>query len=199
MDHGLLPETHLGLRRVYVHIHFRSRHLNKKQNYWIHRRRQNVAIGFDDPVLNETVANQPPIHEDENRITIELLNFRLRHKAMQPHFAEIVWRGHSCPRVRSELTGGPPSADFEDEVSWTRVSAPTSPRWRLRQTDTLQRLHCRERNQLIKGLASKYLVHALAMAGYGRRHQQRIRRRVQLEMLFRMRQRIVGYERRDMG
>ena len=41
------------------------------------------------------------------------------------------------------------------------------------------------------------LVHTLAMTGHGRGHQQGIGRRVQLEMLLRMRQRVVGYERND--
>ena len=37
------------------------------------------------------------------------------------------------------------------------------------------------------------------MIGHWRRHQQGIRRRVQFEMLLRMRQRIVGYQRSDVG
>ena len=69
----------------------------------------------------------------------------------------------------------------------------------MRQSDTLQWLHRRQRDQLLKGLASKHLVDALAMAGHGRRHQQGIGGGVQFEMLLRMRQRVMGYERCDVG
>jgi hypothetical protein len=81
------------------------------------------------------------------------------------------------------------------DVSRSLRSPP--PRRRLRQADAFQWLHRRQRNQLVQGLAPKHLVHALAMTGHGRRHQQRIRRRVQFEMLLRMRQRVVGYQRCD--
>ena len=83
---------------MHIHIHFGGRHLDKKQDHGKHRRRQNIAIGLGDGMLNEAVANQPSIDENENRIAIELLNFRLRNKPMQPHFAEIVWRGRPRPR-----------------------------------------------------------------------------------------------------
>src|SRR6266849_6195653 len=189
VNHGLLPETHLGFRRVHIHIHFGGRHLNKEQNDGIHRRRQNVPIRLGDPVLNETVANQPPIHKNKNRIAIELLNLRLGNKTVQPHLAEIGCVRFYRKRGRRFAGGG---------ARATRVSG-TPPRWRLRQADTLQRLHRREWDQLIKCLASKHLVHALAMTGYWRRHEQGIRRRVQLEVLLRMRQRVVGYERSDVG
>ena len=135
-------------------------------------------------MLNETVANQPSIHENVNRIAIELLNLRLRNKPMQPHLAEIVSRGA-------------PPANCHPRPQRIRIARVAPPRWRLRQTDTLQGLHRRERNQLVERLASKHLVYALAMTSHGRRDQQRIRRRVQFEMLLRMRQRIVRYQRCD--
>src|SRR5713101_9993509 len=177
VNHCLLAETHLGLRRVHIHIHLGSRHLNKEQNDGIHRRRQNVAIRLGNPMLNETVANQPPIHENKNRIAIELLNLRLGNKTVQLTLAEIGCVRFYRKRGRRFAGGG---------ARATRVSG-TPPRWRLRQADTLQRLHRREWNQLVKGLASKHLVHALAMTGHGWRYQQGIRRRVQLEVLLRMR------------
>ena len=189
VNHRLLPETHLGLRRMHIHIDFGGRHLDEKQNHRIDRRRQNAAIRFGDGMLNEAIANQPSIHENKNRIAIELLNFRLGDEAMQAHFAEIVWRGHPRPRSLIRKAGGFTSG----------VLRGPPPRRRLRQADTLQWLHCRQRNQLVQGLASKNLVHTFAMTGYRRRHQQRIRCRVQLEVFFRMRQRVVGYERSDVG
>ena len=138
-------------------------------------------------MLDETVANQPPVHENKNRIAIQLLNFRLRNKPVQPHFAEIVGRGLS--RLRNVIFRLSGLAD--------RSLRSTPPRRRLRQADTLQWLQRRQRDQLVEDLASENLVHALAMTGHGRRHQQGIGRRVQLEMHLRMRQRIVGYERCD--
>src|SRR5208337_4591840 len=103
----------------------------------------------------------------------ELLNFWLGDKAMQTHLAEIVWRGRHRPRSLIREVGG--------FVKGSLRAAP--PRRWLRQADALQRLHRRQRNQLVEGLAPKHLVHALAMTGHGRGHQQRVRRRVQLEML----------------
>src|SRR5271165_1701871 len=105
---------------------------------------------------------------------------------MQPHFAKILGRGHARRRSLTRVGG---------RLSCCRGDA--SPRWRLWQANALQWLQGRERNQLIQNLLSKYLVDALAVAGYWWRHQQGIGRRVQLKMLFRMRQRIVGYERCD--
>ena len=108
---------------------------------------------------------------------------------MQAHLAEIVWRGRPRPRGLIREFGG-----FANDALRT-----ASPRRRLRQPDTLQGLHGRQWNQLVEGLASKNLVHTLAMTGHGRRDQQSIGRRVQLEMFLRMRQRVVSYERNDVG
>ena len=90
VNHRLLAEPHLGLRGMHIHIYFGRWHFDKKQNHRIDRWRQNVAIGLGDRMLNETVANQPPVHENKNRVAIKLLNFRLGYEAMQAHFAEIV-------------------------------------------------------------------------------------------------------------
>ena len=95
MNHRLLPETDLGLRRVHIHIHFGSRHLNKEQDHRIHGRRQNVAIGLGNRMLNEAVANQASVDENKNRIAIQFLNFRLGNETVQPYFAEI-----GCVRFR---------------------------------------------------------------------------------------------------
>ena len=84
---------------------------------------------------------------------------------MQPHLSEILWRGR--PRPRNLIRG-------IDRFINSRFGG-ASPGWRLRQTDTLQRLHSRERNQLVQSLAPKYLVDALAMTRYGRCDQQGIR------------------------
>src|SRR5208282_1168306 len=171
---------------MHIDVDFGSRHLDKKQNHRKYRRRQDVAIGLGDGVLNEAVANQASIHENVNRIAIQLLDFRLGNKTVQPHFAKIVWRGHSCPRTVA-LGGG-----------LVNRYAAASPRRRLRQSEAFQRLHRRERNQLVESFASEHLIDALAMIGHGRRDQQGVCRRVQLEMLLWMRQGVVGYQRRDM-
>ena len=189
---------------MYIHIHLGSRHFDKKQDHGIDGRRQDVAIGLGDPMLNETVANEASIHENKNRIAIELLDFRLGNKTVQAHFAEIVWRGRPRPRnLILGVSGGKAARSACSGLAGggaraSRVcSAP--PRRRLRQSDAFQGLHCRQRNQLVEGLASKNLVHTLAVTGHGRGYQQGIGRRVQLEMLLRMRQRVVGYERNDVG
>ena len=138
-------------------------------------------------MLNETVANQSPIHENKNRIAIEFLNLRLRNKTVQPHLAKIVWSGRPRPRSITFAVCGCINCNW---------LAP--PRWRLRQSDPLQRLRRRERNQLIQHLASKNLVNALPMISHRRRDQQGICRRMQFKMLLRMRQRIMCDQRRNM-
>ena len=66
-----------------------------------------------------------------------------------------------------------------------------APGRRLRQTHALQTLKCRNREKLVKNLFSENLVKALAMPGYGRRHQQCVGCRVQFKMLIGMRECVV--------
>ena len=122
-------------------------------------------------MLNEAIADQASIYENEDRVAVELLNFRLRNKAVQADFA----------RLR------PFSFIF-------RIAPPGR---RLRQPHTFQRLHRGQRNQLLERFLSKNLVHALPMSSHRWGDQQCIGRRMQLEMFFRMRQSIMRHQRRD--
>ena len=113
VHNSLLPESHLGLRRMHIHIHFRRGHLDKKQHHRINRWRQNIAIRLSQPMLNQPIANQPSINKDVDRVAVELLNLWLRNKSMKSQLARFALL-HLIFRT-----------------------AP--PRRRLRQSDSLQR------------------------------------------------------------
>jgi len=59
-------------------------------------------------------------------------------------------------------------------------------------------LYRRDRNQLVENFSAEDLVHALAVSRYRRGHQHGVGGRVQLEVLIRMGQSVVGHERCDM-
>src|SRR5246127_5541694 len=136
VDHALLPETDLGFRRMYVDVNLFIRHLQKQQHHRVDGGRHNVAIRFGDGVLHTAIANQTPVHEDVNRVAVELLDFWLRNKAMYANFAR--------------------------HAGWL-VLLHAAPGRRLRQTDALQMLKCRNREKLVKNLFSENLIKALAM------------------------------------
>ena len=92
MHHGLLPETHFGLRRMHIHVNLSARQFQKQQHHRIHRRRNDIAIRLGQPMLYQPVANQPSIHKYKYRIPIQLLNLRLRNETVKPHLARILFR-----------------------------------------------------------------------------------------------------------
>src|SRR5882672_7781083 len=143
VDHTLLPESHFGSRRMDVNINLSGWHLQKKQDDRKNRWRQDVAVSVGQRMLNKTIADQPSVDKNKNRITVELLDFRLGNKSMQTNFA-----------------------GFRSLRFFFRIAAPG--RW-LRQADALQRLDRSQWNQLIESLLSENLVHALAMACNRRR------------------------------
>ena len=173
MQHALLPEPHLGFRRMHIHIHLGCRQLQKQQHHGIHRRRNNISIRLGQRMLNQTVANRPPVHEHENRIAVQFLNFRLRNEAVNAHLARLG---------RENL--------FSIFASFF-----PPPGRRLRQSHPLQRLPRSHGNQLVERFLAEYLIHALAVSRYRRRDQHGIGRRMQLEMFVGMGQRIVCDQR----
>src|SRR5580693_1009913 len=76
-----------------VDIDLAGRQLKKQQHYGIDRWRNDVAIGLGESVLDEAVANEAAVDEDENRIAIQLLDFGLRDEAVKAHLAGIGWGG----------------------------------------------------------------------------------------------------------
>src|SRR5580693_5590368 len=127
-----------------VDIDLAGRQLKKQQHYGIDRWRNDVAIGLGESVLDEAVANEAAVDEDENRIAIQLLDFGLRDEAVKAHLAGIGWAGRVAILVFFLFLA--------------------SPRWGLGQADALKRLHGRERNHLIEGLFAKDLIDALAVS-----------------------------------
>ena len=167
MHQRLLPEAHLGLRGMHVDVHLRPWHLQKQQHHRIHRAGQNIAIGLGDGVLHQPVADEPLVHENKDRVAVQLLDLGLRHKSVQSQLAR-----------RRRL------------VIFTAL-----PRRRLRQSSVLQLSVRRHRQQLVQRLLAKDLEDALGMRGHRRRHQHGVGGRVQLKMQLGMRQRVVRHQR----
>src|ERR1017187_3040989 len=120
-----------------VDVDFGGRHLHKEEHHRENGGRQDIAVGFGNRVLNETIADQASVDEDKNRIAIELLDLRLRNEAVQAELAEILWRGWSGLRgVIGRFGGG-----------YRRRSRLTPPWWRLREANAFQWLQRRERDQ----------------------------------------------------
>ena len=152
-----------------VDIHLARRQFQKQQHHRIHRRRNDVAVGLGQSVLDEAVANQPAVDEDENRIAIQLLDFGLRNEAVKAHLAGICGSGGI--------------------TFFVFVLAP--PGRRLRHAHVLKWLHSRHSNQLVEGFFAEDLINAFAVARHRRGDQHGVSGGMQFEMLFGMRQSIV--------
>src|ERR1700678_1641913 len=121
---------------MYVDIDFGGRHLDKKEDDRKHRGRQNVAIGLEDGMLNEAVANQPSIDENEYRIAVQFLNLWLRDETMQPKLAKTPERRDRCQH----------GFIFISRRRLWNLRHVAPPGRGLRQPDTLQWFDGRERN-----------------------------------------------------
>ena len=64
VHHALLAKADFSLRRMHVDVDFAGRHVEKQQHHRENRGRQDVAIGLDDGVLDEAVADQASVDED---------------------------------------------------------------------------------------------------------------------------------------
>ena len=120
-------------------------------------------------MLHNAVADEAVVHKYVDRIAVELLHFGARDESVKAQ------RSRLCGLV---IFGAPP---------W----------WRLGQSGALEFRLGDDGQQLVERLFAEDLVDALLMRLHWRRHQQRARLRVQLEMLVRMSQRIVRHETGD--
>src|SRR5271157_4323896 len=145
---------------MHVDVNLGERHLEKKQDDGINRGRNDVAIRFGDRVLHHAIANQASVDEDEDRVAIELLNFRTRDKTMQADFARFL----------SSL-----------RVFVLRLAAP---RRRLRKANMDERQQRTEGNELIERLLAEDLVDALRVIGHGRSDEHGVGGGVKLPVYF---------------
>src|ERR1700685_827185 len=128
-----------------------GRQFEEQQDYWIDRGRDYVAIGLGEPMLDETVADEAAVDEDEDRIAIELLDLGLGNEAVEAHLAWIC--GAGFPFI---------------------VTFFAAPRRGLGQADTFEGLNRGERNQLVEGFLAEDLMDALAVSRHGRGYQHGI-------------------------
>ena len=164
MHEALLAKTHFCLRGMNVHVHLCGRHFEKQKHHREDRRRHDVAIGFGNCVLHQPIANQAAIHENENRVAIQLLHFRLRDESVQPELSRIHRPGL---------------------LFFILVLA--RPGRRLRKSNALQRHLRRNRQQRIECVFSDDLIDALRVARHGRSDDHGIHGRMQFEVHLRMR------------
>src|SRR5579884_2616395 len=91
VDGRLLAEANFGLRGMHVDVDLGRRHLQEEQDDRKNRGRQDVAVSLGDRVLDQAIANQAAIYENENRVAVELLNFWFRNKAVEVKLSRRGW------------------------------------------------------------------------------------------------------------
>src|SRR5581483_136739 len=152
---------------MYIYVNFNIQHLQKQQHNQENGWRDNVAISLHQCILNQPVANQAAIHKRVDRVTVQLLDLGLRNETMQPQ--------------ESRISPG------------LLIIFLAPPRWRLRQSDTLQRQLGRDGDELVKSFFAEDLVNAIAVSPDRWRNQHGIGRRMKLKVFVRMRKRIMRH------
>ena len=71
VHHAAVTEPHLGLGGVHVHVHLFGVAVQEQQRERETNRRDQVVVGCRDGVQQQPVPNQPPVHEQEDRIAIQ--------------------------------------------------------------------------------------------------------------------------------
>ena len=123
----LLPEAHLGLGRMHVHIHLFRRHLQKQQHHRKAGGRNHVAIGLGDGVQQQPVADQPLVDEDVDRVAVELLQLGLGVEAAQAQMCRARAAARRGPASRAAARAGrraPAAASAATGSSCASVSLP---------------------------------------------------------------------------
>src|SRR5271165_5749471 len=163
---------------MHVDVNLGGRHLEKEQHHGIYGRRNDVAISLGERVLHDAVANEASVDEDKDGVAIELLNFGARDEAVQADLA-----GHR-------------SLWFLLVVVYIILWLAT-PRWRLRQSDAIERQQRAEGDELVERLLAEHLIDALRVVGDGRRDEHGVGGGVQFPVHLGMRQRVVRDQRSD--
>ena len=104
----------------------------EQQHHGKDRRRQDVAVGLGDGVLHQAVADQASVHEDVDRVAVELLDFGLGDEAVQRGVRRDLWRRRLRPSssacaARAEAAAGrcaPAAARRRSGISWSSTSLP---------------------------------------------------------------------------
>ena len=71
-----VAEAHFGFRRMHVYVHLFAIAIEEQQRERVTGRRHQVVIGGGERVQQQLVANEPAVHEQEDRIAIQLLHLR---------------------------------------------------------------------------------------------------------------------------
>ena len=65
-----MAEADFSLRGMHVYIDLCCRHFQEQQDDRIDAGRNDISIGFGERVLDQAVADEASVDEDENRIAV---------------------------------------------------------------------------------------------------------------------------------
>ena len=102
MHEGSVPESHLGLRWMDIHVHLFAVAIQEQEREWVAGRRHQVVIGRQSACISTLVANETAVHEQVDRVAVQLLHLRTRNEATQGE-ARVPGFFPSQPRERGAL------------------------------------------------------------------------------------------------
>jgi hypothetical protein len=163
MQEGLLAEADFGLGGVDVDVDFVRGHFEEEQDDGEGGGRNDVAVGLNDGVNDEAVADEALVDEDVDGIAVEFL----------------------------ESGAGDEARDAEEAGVGGRVVLIAAPGRGFGDAGVVEAALGGHGEELVEGVAAEDLVDALGGFADGGRGEQRVRRRVELEVDFRMSERVM--------
>jgi len=167
VDEGLLAETDLSLGGMNVDVDFVGRHFEEEEDDGERGGRDDVAVGLNDGVDDETIADEALVDEDVDRVAVEFLQ-----------------RG-----------AGDEAADAEEAGIGRSVVAIAAPgRW-FGDAGVVKAALGGQGEELVESVAAEDLIDALGRLAHRRRCQQRVGGGVKLEVDFGMGERVMRHQR----
>jgi hypothetical protein len=163
VDEGLLAETDFGFCGMDVDVDFMGRHFEEEQDDGERGGRDDVAVGLNDGMNDEAVADEALVDEDVDGIAVKFLERGARDKARDAEEAGV---------------GG----------SVVLIAAPGRGLGDARMVEAAFGGYGQE---LVEGVAAEDLIDALGRFADRRRGEQGVGSGVQLEVDFRMGERVM--------
>jgi hypothetical protein len=163
VNERLLAEADFGFCGMDVDVDFVRRHFEEEKDDGERGRGDDVAVGLHDGVDDEAVADEALVNEDVDGIAVEFL----------------------------ECGAGSEAADAEEARVGRRVVLIAAPGRRLGDAGVVEAALGGDGEKLVEGIATEDLVDALRGLADGGRIEQGVGGGVQLEMDFRMGERVM--------